>query len=178
MKETLTQAFPCEICKISKNTFFHRTPPVAACIFHHFKVAPRVEKTEVFKKGSIFANQTYFTSSKMKNHYFLLWAKETAFFPYFYQWNSFLQRWAICLWSQLLILLEHLYIFEHKHKSNIKGRSNSWIKKQPLILGSAVQSGFASKASAISQVFYPLRVILRILVTCFRPVFLQNFSYF
>ena len=22
--------FPCELCKISKNTFLHRTPPVAA----------------------------------------------------------------------------------------------------------------------------------------------------
>ena len=29
-KETLTQVFSCEFCKISKNTFFHRTPLVAA----------------------------------------------------------------------------------------------------------------------------------------------------
>ena len=29
-KETLTQVFSCEFCKISKNTFFYRTPPVAA----------------------------------------------------------------------------------------------------------------------------------------------------
>ena len=29
-KETLTQAFSCEFFKMSKNTFFHRTPPVAA----------------------------------------------------------------------------------------------------------------------------------------------------
>ena len=28
-KETLTQVFSCEICKISKNTFSYRTPPVA-----------------------------------------------------------------------------------------------------------------------------------------------------
>ena len=29
-KETLTQAFSCEICKILKNTKFYRTAPVAA----------------------------------------------------------------------------------------------------------------------------------------------------
>ena len=29
-KETLVQAFFCEICEIFKKTFFYRTPPVAA----------------------------------------------------------------------------------------------------------------------------------------------------
>ena len=29
-KETPTQVFFCEICQIIKNTFFYRTPPVAA----------------------------------------------------------------------------------------------------------------------------------------------------
>ena len=29
-KKTLTQVFSCEFCEISKNTFFHRTPLVAA----------------------------------------------------------------------------------------------------------------------------------------------------
>ena len=29
-KETLAQVFSCEFCEISKNAFFHRTPPVAA----------------------------------------------------------------------------------------------------------------------------------------------------
>ena len=77
------------------------------------KVAPRVEKTEVFKNRWNFANQTYFTIWKMKKYYFLLWVKEAAFFsPYFYQWNYFLQHWAICLCSQLWILLEHLYVFK------------------------------------------------------------------
>ena len=28
--ETLEQVFSCEFCEISKNTFFYRTPPVAA----------------------------------------------------------------------------------------------------------------------------------------------------
>ena len=29
-KETLAQSFSCEICEISKNTFYYRTPLVAA----------------------------------------------------------------------------------------------------------------------------------------------------
>ena len=29
-KETLAQVFSCEFCEISKNTFFHKTPLVAA----------------------------------------------------------------------------------------------------------------------------------------------------
>ena len=29
-KEALAQVFSCEFCKISKNTFSYRTPPVAA----------------------------------------------------------------------------------------------------------------------------------------------------
>ena len=29
-KKTLAQMFSCEFCEISKNTFFYRTPPVAA----------------------------------------------------------------------------------------------------------------------------------------------------
>ena len=29
-KKTLAQVFSCEFCEISKNTFFHRTPPVVA----------------------------------------------------------------------------------------------------------------------------------------------------
>ena len=30
---TPTQRFSCEFCEISKNTFSHRTPPVAACLY-------------------------------------------------------------------------------------------------------------------------------------------------
>ena len=32
-KETLAQVFSCEICEISKNTCFYRTPPVAATVY-------------------------------------------------------------------------------------------------------------------------------------------------
>ena len=32
-KESLEQVFTCEFCEISKNTFFSRTPPVAAFVY-------------------------------------------------------------------------------------------------------------------------------------------------
>ena len=37
-KETLAQVFSCEFCEISKNTFFYRTPPVAASDIHRSKL--------------------------------------------------------------------------------------------------------------------------------------------
>ena len=46
--------------------------------------------------------------------------RNSAFFL-FLPWNYFVQLWAIWLRSQLKTLLEHLYIFKHKRKSNIKG---------------------------------------------------------
>ena len=47
--------------------------------------------------------------------------KRNSVFFLFLPWNYFLQRWATWLRSQLYILLEHVYIFRHKHESNIKG---------------------------------------------------------
>ena len=35
IKETLTQKFSCEFCKISKNIVFHRPPPVVASIINY-----------------------------------------------------------------------------------------------------------------------------------------------
>ena len=58
-----------------------------AMVWTKLNVAPRVENTEVFKKGWNFL---------------LLWTKETAFFSLFLLWNYFLQRWTIWLRSQLL----------------------------------------------------------------------------
>ena len=31
LKKRLVQVFPCKFCDISKNTFFYKIPPVAAC---------------------------------------------------------------------------------------------------------------------------------------------------
>ena len=62
------------------------TPPISKTHLPivSLKMAPRVEKTEVFRKGSNFVNRTYFASCIMRKHDFLLWTKETAFFPNFY----------------------------------------------------------------------------------------------
>ena len=47
------------------------------------KVAFRVEKTEVFKKGWNIAGCSRFASCIMKKH-FLSWRRETTFFSYFH----------------------------------------------------------------------------------------------
>ena len=38
LKETLAQLLSCEFCEISKSTFFHRTPLVAASVYHIVRV--------------------------------------------------------------------------------------------------------------------------------------------
>ena len=55
------------------SVFFH-------CDYHKsVKVATRVEKTDVFRKGWIFANRTYFASCMIRKYY-----NQRFFFPYFY----------------------------------------------------------------------------------------------
>ena len=48
------QVFSCEICKISKNTVFYRTPPVAASVQFHELLAEQLVDTRelccLFKK--------------------------------------------------------------------------------------------------------------------------------
>ena len=79
----------------------------------------------------------------MRKHYFLLWMKETAFFLYFYHgiifYSAELFGCAVNFKFYLNILI-FLNIRQIKHQ-----RSNIWIKKQPLILGSVVQRGFAKQ---------------------------------
>ena len=48
------------------------------------KVAPRVEKTGVFQRRLKFCKSDLFCELNNGKHYFLLWMKETAFFPCFY----------------------------------------------------------------------------------------------
>ena len=43
-KETLTQVFSCEFCKISKNTFFHRTPLEAASEYYFWLIQRKLLK--------------------------------------------------------------------------------------------------------------------------------------
>ena len=82
-KETMTQVFSCKFCEISKNTFFHRTPLVAA--------------------SSVYRVTLLFTQLIPKNaqiypvkHVDLVWSfywtvnvSKTSFSPYgFSEWNQ------------------------------------------------------------------------------------------
>ena len=60
-----------------------------------------LRKLRPSKKVEVLPIRLILRVAKWKKYYFPLWAKEAAFFPYFYLCNYFLQRWAICLRSQL-----------------------------------------------------------------------------
>ena len=83
-------------------------------------MVPRVEKTEVLKKGWNFANRTYFAGCVMRKHYFLLWTKEPALFSYFYHEIIF---YSIELFDCAVNFKFYLniVIFLSKRKSDIKG---------------------------------------------------------
>ena len=55
-KETLTQTFSCEFWEIAKNTFSHRTPPVAAPVMRFVYEAGETlpQKMVLFFHKSIF----------------------------------------------------------------------------------------------------------------------------
>ena len=58
-KESLAQVFSCEFCEIPKNTFFHRTPLVAAS---------GLTVTVCFQKNEYFKNVNFvilFTGNKL-----------------------------------------------------------------------------------------------------------------
>ena len=113
----------------------------------NLKVAPRIEKTKVFRKGLNFANRTYFASCIMRKHCFLLWTKETTFFSYFYLGIMF---YCAELFDCAVNLRFYLNIFIFLNKNtNQNQRSNIWIKMQPLISGSAIQRGFGNKMSGL-----------------------------
>ena len=136
------------------------------------KVAPRVEKTEVVKKGWNFSNRTYFTRCMMKKHCSLIYAKGAVFSPYFYLKIIFYSAKQFDCVVNFKYKLNIFFIFKYKHK-----RSNIWIKKKPLISESAVQRGFRSKLWGLQ---FPRYFIL---YRCFwgfwshfSNLLLQNFS--
>ena len=50
LKETLAQVFSCEFLEISKNTFFYRTPPVAASVARQNTKHKKDENTRIKRK--------------------------------------------------------------------------------------------------------------------------------
>ena len=74
-KETLAQVFSCEFCEISKNTFFYRTPPVAAselCL-------------KLFIIMTICSSKTYIISYKCR--YFSSFSRST-YMEMFPRWHA------------------------------------------------------------------------------------------
>ena len=63
MPGSLAQVFSCEFCNISKNTFYHRTPPVAASEF--CQLYPSASNRCLFRKGT-FGTVTKFCASEIK----------------------------------------------------------------------------------------------------------------
>ena len=76
-KETLAQAFSCEFCEISKNTFLHRAPLVAASAAFFFFIYSDIFQARkwrlqlVFKVG-ILKNFTILTLKHLCSNLFLL----------------------------------------------------------------------------------------------------------
>ena len=73
-KETLAQVFSCKFCKISKNIFCYRTPPVAASVCCRRKVV-KIEKLKAFIIKYYDISKTY----SVQFHLFYL-----VNLPYFY----------------------------------------------------------------------------------------------
>ena len=74
-KETLAQAFSCEFSKISKNTFFHRTPLVAASIriFCHRTELNKIKKLK--RNTRLYAHVTspIHRTDKYSQHSSIVW---------------------------------------------------------------------------------------------------------
>ena len=79
-----------------------------------------LRKLRVFKKDRQFANPTYFASCITKKHYFLIWTKKTAFFPYFYCEIFFYSAELFDGAINFKFYLNIFYIFK-QHKSKIEG---------------------------------------------------------
>ena len=93
-KKTLAQVFSCEFCEISKNTFFYRTPLVAASVVSiHYKGSSSFTKTtETANRFSLLfsLNRSFSDLHKRSileevlhpnncSHYFALPQKKQAF---------------------------------------------------------------------------------------------------
>ena len=63
-KETLAQLFSCEFCKISKNTFPYRKPPVAAFVESFYFISCAFPKKFV-KQIFTFTEKAYFMDTKV-----------------------------------------------------------------------------------------------------------------
>ena len=75
-KETLAQVLSCEFCEVSKNTFFYRTPPVAASVVMQFSL--KIEWSQWYINIYIISN---FKEEKSNADYL----QKSQYFYYAYQ---------------------------------------------------------------------------------------------
>ena len=134
-------------------------------------MAPRVEKTDVFRKVWNFANRTYFASCINEKTLFFIMDERNGVFPYFYHRIIF---YRADLFDCAVNFKFHLNIFtflKHKHKSSIKGAIFE-LRSSHLFWDQPYKGVLEVKCQACgSQLFYFLWVFFRSLVTFFRPVF-------
>ena len=71
-KEALAQLFSCEFYKIFNNTFFNRTPLVAASVLLHTKVFHDVIRFEILKLKNLHIARTKKTSKIKLEAFFLV----------------------------------------------------------------------------------------------------------
>ena len=117
---------------------------VTLCMKDNLRNIPRVEKTEVCKKGWNFAKCSCFASCNMKN-IVLSWRKKTVFFVLIF---------TMKLSSAALSYLNAYSALNHtNHKSNIKGARFEFYQKQPLILTAAVERCSGNKLSGLHFYF-------------------------
>ena len=74
-KETLAKAFSCEFSKISKNTFFHRTPLVAASIriFCHRTELNKIKKLKINTRLYAHVTSPIHRTDKYSQHSSIVW---------------------------------------------------------------------------------------------------------
>ena len=106
-------------------------------LFNVIKVAPRVVKTGAFKKVWNFENRAYFASCITKKHYFLLWTKEMAFFPYFYHEIIFYSAELSDCAVNFKFYLNVFYIFKHNTNQISKEQCLNCVKSSDLFWGNS-----------------------------------------
>ena len=70
VEKTLAQVFFCEFCKISKNTVFYRTPPVAACHNRDYLHCALLKVLHAFQEKRPWVKGCAIFSSKCSNRDF------------------------------------------------------------------------------------------------------------
>ena len=98
----MAQVFPYEFCKISKNTFSHRTPLVAAsdCLT---RTLTKFEFLQWFESEIIFCIVLFLNLSIIKNFFLLEWQQETEGTRIRYElgFGWFVERKKLYKWKSL-----------------------------------------------------------------------------